>query len=421
MIRIFLISVLLTGCGIATDDSKQGSAANQAQPQTSRNTEVVDRLVANTPVTVMTQTANVCEINRNNNEQRFVACNLPGKQALHIEDVGTKKLSNGQPNPRYFPACAFWLEPTVARLFDAGEYFRKTMLSAEQLDKEGSFNGGNGAPELKRCQIPEFEAMKTLMISGFIAPSSQYTQLVSGSTAQEKALPPVKPSFLKSTSDIGRPSASAEELSAQYQIPHRISILNGPSWGGDNNSYPILMGAWDIGSVNSGLAKPVYEVVISLDGQLAVGETTANTAHLLNGELCHSGWLEATAKNFLPKYKEIKQPWIFFRLANHPDLTKARVRIVEEDQSETLKKEEIQTEATEEEEAQTEVIEGDTTANKVTTALIDLDNDGIDDLAVWDDGGSGVDLDYGRNRLIFANVGGQWYLLNKDDIHACGC
>jgi hypothetical protein len=422
MIRALLISVLLTACGIATDNSEQESSANgqpQQQPQVSRDTEAVDRVVASSPVAVTP--AEVCELKPDNNPQGAAACNLTGKQALRIEDIGTETLSNGQPNPQYLPVCAFWLEPTVERLFDAGEHFRRTMLSAEQLDKEHRFNGGEEIPELRRCQIPEFEAMKTHLISGSIAPGSQYTQLAGGNTGQEKSLPPVKSSFFKKTSDIGRPSASAEELSAQYQIPYRISILSGPSWGGDNNSYPTLMGAWDIGTVISQLARPVYEVVIGIDGELAVGTTDARTERLRGEDKCAGDLLAATADNFLPRYQKIRQPWIFFRLAVPPNLSKASVVVTREAQSAAAEGEGTRTETAAEEPAEEDTTEEDAAVNKVTTTRVDLDGDGVDDLAVWDDGGAGDDLDYRRNILIYANVGGNWYLVDNDEVYACGC
>lgn len=421
MIRVLLISVLLTACELATD-SGQGSSANgkqRPQPQVSRDTEAVDRVVANSPVTV--KPAEVCEIKPDNTPQGAAACNLPGKQALRIEDIGTENLPNGQPNPQYSPVCAFWLEPTVERLFDAGEHFRRTMLSVEQLEKEYRFNGGEEIPELGRCQIPEFEAMKTHLISGSIAPGSQYTQLAGGSTEQEKSLPSVKLSFFKKASDIGRPSASAEELSAQYQIPYRISILNGPFWGGDNNSYPTLMGAWDIGTVISQLARPVYEVVIGIDGELAVGTTDARTERLRGEDKCAGDLLAATADNLLPRYQKIRQPLLFFRLAVPPNLSRASVVVTKEPQSEASEGEGTRTEATAEEPVEEDTTEEAPTVNKVTTTLIDLDGDGVDDLAVWDDGGAGEDLDYRRNMLIYANVGGRWYLLDRDEQYACGC
>jgi hypothetical protein len=465
MMRSFLIFILLTISGVATADDTQrwvvGSYVN-VRVQPSRTAEIVARLTANTPVTLRTQQTDFCEINWGNNQQGFVVCKLLGDKALHIEDIGRENISFAKPDPNYSPLRAFWIEPTIDRLFEAGEHFRHVMLPAEQLKEEecffGEFDGTcnhglmppgyiHTTPQLKRFLVPEFEAMKKLMVDGLIAPRSQFSPLtawrsirslvnsttvtyedkleqfqhitpnvwlVDGVQAYNEMYelikpPKTKPSFFKSVDEVGRASANAEMLSAQYQIPHRISVFDSPKWGGDNNSYPILMGAWDIGTVTSRLTQPVYEVAIGIKGQVSVGETYAETKLLRSESACEEGFRAGSTQSLLAGYEKIEQPWIFFRLATLPNLVKANVKIKKLNSRVEVPHSSIF--------GSSSWLQGSSTA-----AHIDLDNDGIDDLFVWDDGGNDLgDLSYQRNRLVFANVSGEWYLLGSEQEHACGC
>lgn len=431
---LVFISMLVVTSPVFAEDSESwviGSYVNvRAQP--ARNAEIVEHLVANTPVKLQSQQEDFCEITWGNNQHGFVACKLLGSKALRIEDVGAKPKEYGEkPGPHYSPQRAFWIEPTVERLFDAGEHFRKVMLSSELLRAEDCYGGGcaedgsesserkeisdaenaqRGSYVFKRFSIPEFEAMKKLLADGLVAPRSQYISPTAWKQSKPSIRPPkIKPSFFKSVEEIGRPSANAEQLSAQYQIPHQVIAIGKPMWGGDNNSYPILMGAWDIGRVESRLTRPVYEVAIGINGEISIGETDAATQSLKKEETCDGSFELGTSKSPLLGYEKIKQPWIFIRLATKSAFSKAKV---------TIKKRTNNAD---------KIVGGGLGESALlrgneTTARIDLDLDGVDDLFVWDDGGNGkYDLDYTRTRLIFANVSGQWYLLDTDDEHACGC
>lgn len=430
-----------------------GSYVNvRAQPY--QNAIVEEHLVANTLVKLLSQQGEFCEITWGSGHQGFVACNLLGNEALHIENVGTKPNDGEKPSPQYSPSRAFWIEPTIERLFDAGEYFRSTMLSPNQLKSEndypqnywGTLSQGDSQqpPKLKRFPLPEFDAMKKMMVAGIVAPRSQYVPLMSWNNiriqmkdmnALPKAdqhqyllrfapsflitngekfdvvkyerikLPIVKPSYFKDPNAIGRPSADAEQLSAQYQIQHRLTVLDKPTWGGDSNSYPILMGAWDIGRVETRLVSPVYEIAIDIDGEISIGKTVAKTQYLKGEDTCRWGFMKGTSNKPLPGYKINEDPWIFFRLATVPAITKAKVIIRKSSQDNAAK------------------VDGSNF--QLTTARVDLDNDGVTDVFVWDDGIDGYDHQFpgnvARTRLIFANVAGQWYLLDSDQEQACNC
>lgn len=446
---IFCGLMLLSAMGIVTEaagatDPLQrwivGSYVN-VRSQPARSAEVVEHLTANTPVVLTTQTEDYCEISWGDTKQGFVACNLLADQPLRIEDIQYSYLPGGATMPNNAQLRTFWLEPTVANLFEAGEYFRRIMLPTEQLHVENCFLRLQGVicdtsyvtPNLKRFQIPEFEAMKTLLVNGIIAPHSQFKPIEVWESARTHMpnfefrprhniemyerirLPTVSPSFFKSISEIGRPSARTEQLSAQYQIPFRMSVVDKPMLGVSDNGYPSIMGAWDIGAVTLRLDSPIYEVAIDLKGRVAIGTTVAESRRRYSDWRCADtqNYMQGTINRLLPGYRNIKTPLMFFRLATLPVLSKAKV--IFKDQY------------------------GSTTSHlrgEPTTAHIDLDKDGIDDLLVWDDGGKGeaeydehhklkkiivnnVDVSFKRIRLIFVNVVGQWYLLDSDDEHAC--
>lgn len=473
-----LISLLFLSTPIASgaplDRYINGSYVNvRANPV--RNATVIDHVIVNTPVSLLSQSADYCEIKWGNDKRGFVACNLIGTQALRIEDFGTKYLLDAnnkpiidqnyrpKPNPAYSPLRVFWIAPSVEGLFEAGEYFQQIALPASQLQEELDFaskGGGEKVPELKRFPLPEFEAMKALMANGIVAPQFQYTAPTSWKTIQgliqnpndrntlnrfqrlsrgmyfdniEKyvaiykgfSLPIVKPSFFKTLDAIGRPGDGAESLSAQYKIPFKMTVLGGPTWAGDNNSYPLLVGAWDIGEIEVKLTRPVYEVSVGIDGQLSIGETQVPSRNSRGdpSQYCLDSFRMPTSNSLTIGRKQIAQPWIFFRFGSLPSLSNARVTIktisspiaeIQDEQAPTsgrpAKKKKAQ-----------KLLEVSKLEGHETSGWIDLDNDGADDLAVWDDGGAGVDLDYHRQRLIFANVMGQWYLLDADEVHACGC
>ncbi len=397
-----------------------GSYVN-VRSQPSRNAEIVNHLVVNTPVKLLSKQDDFCEITWGENQRGFVACNLLGDKALRIEDVGAKPKYNEKTNPQYSPQRAFWIEPTIERLFDAGEYFRVTMLPADQLSAEDDIAGHSISdappPELKRFPLPEFDAMKKLMADGLIAPRNQYSSLLAWKKIQNEysqtiAMPKAKPSFFKPTDEIGRPSADAEILSAQYQIPHSTTVVEMQAWVEDHSDGVVykLAGAWDIGRVVSRLTQPIYEVAVGINGEIAVGKTVVETKSHRYEDRCDGSFELGTSNKLLPGYEQIKQPWIFFRLATLPALTKAKVIINK------------LTNNVDKMDGGGVIGSSMLLRGNETTARIDLDADGVDDLFVWDDGGNGIDdLSYRRERLIFANIAGQWYLLDTDVERACGC
>ncbi|OYT88825.1 MAG: hypothetical protein CFE43_20505 [Burkholderiales bacterium PBB3] len=400
---------------------------------------VVDHVTANTQVKYVGLSERFCDIQYAVNKRGFVSCELIGSRALSLEEV------EDQSRPTYSPARAFWIQPSVERLFKAGSYFDQTMLSKVQRDIESSYVSGGifsaPAPEIKRFRLPEFEAMKARMAQAAIAgralaPVSlaihQDPPKVLGSVeSQEKVgvdpregmakyaqsnsllgveLPSVKASYFKKLEDLGAPSAGTEQLSAQFGIQRTMRVLGSPTWGGTSNTGPTLEGAWDIGEIEVRLVDPLFELAIDSKGQTSVGKTFAITRRIHGGDECRGSFLAWEPEQMLPRYKKLTNPIVFIRLAAEPKLGVAIVRTAQK------KLTNVQRESNDPYPLVTS-----------STTSIDLDKDGVPDVVVWEAAnyfgmnGPAFDLDMYRTKEIYVNINGQWFILDTDSEHACGC
>lgn len=421
-----------------------GSYIN-VREEPSTKAKVISHLVANTPVTLMSSADGWCDIGWGDDQHGFAACNLLGQQASTLEQVSMEYLGNKNKskNPNYSPQRAFWIEPTVQRLFDAGLQFQKTHLSGNQAKQEDDYvnyvdRGTDESPQIKRFKIEEFEAMKLLLMNGMVSPASQYLpptpwediqaiikKPINQISKKEQnklfhglyfdntksyvdlyngiRLPSVKSSFFSSLLDIGRPGAGTEEISTQYQIPLKMRILGKPYWGGDNNSYPLLVGAWDIGEVETVLTTPIYEVAGAINGKISIGTTRISKKNSFgdSNQYCVDSFRTGTVDNLLPGFKVIERPIFSFLYKTLPSIKQAKITITKPGKRTQSKK----------------------LATNESLSLIDLNGDQVPDLSVWDDGGNGIfdSLEYVQKRILFANVNGKWFLLDTDITQACGC
>jgi hypothetical protein len=185
------------------------------------------------------------------------------------------------------------------------------------------------------------------------------------------------------------------------------------------------MGAWDIGKVSTKLSKPIYEISIGISGIIAVARSFAEKSYLRGEDTCRQNFLEPLSHSFLPGYTETKQTWIFFRLNSAPILTNAKIIITKGKSTKVNDVTDKVNPLLKPSKSKTKKIINPNELFELdgyeTLSYVDLDRDGTNDLVIWDDGGTGDDLDFHRSRKIYANVGGQWYLLDSDEEHACGC
>lgn len=309
-----LALTLAQGIGHAAAAEKQwvqGSWVN-LRATAAADGAIVDRLVVNTEVALLSRQGAWCEVTAKTPEVRgFLACALLAAQAVSLADVGSPSLGRDEPNPRYSALRAFWLAPSMERLQAAGDHFWRVMLTPEQQAKENprQFDQqGQRAPDADkrppplRYAIPEFEAMKELMKRGVVAAPERRPVLrrwadIQQAVAQHGAngpialpggrwvpegvatlvrharLNPVQPSFFQRAADLAPAASSVEELSAQFGIVERLKVLGGPKWVHPRHEDPIVRGNWDLGSFELSLDKPVLEYVVGRKGLAQMRES----------------------------------------------------------------------------------------------------------------------------------------------------
>jgi hypothetical protein len=177
--------MLLIGAWVATNSQAQatphqgfkprwihGSLVNvRAEPVATA--AVLTQLKVNTPVqaTSAAVEGGFCELVLDDGQRGFTSCQLLGDRLLTMPEVGHRYLPDGRTlNPNYSPQRAFWMEPSLDRLVEAGRYFESKFLTAEEQSRENQSNGNQrNKPAPHRSAIPEFEAMKAVMRNGITA------------------------------------------------------------------------------------------------------------------------------------------------------------------------------------------------------------------------------------------------------------
>lgn len=434
-----------------------GSWVNvRAKPEA--NAAVLTHLVANTPVQldVAASSGKYCAISWGQGQQGFIACNLLGDKALRMEDfVDSDHRTVDSTN--YFPARMFWLEPNLHRLLDAGRYFQETMLSPQQkaLETVDSNFVWEKRPAIKRFPIPEFEAMKQHMMAGIIEPASPYirppalwddilniakTEELPGKKATEASsslnsslfypgvlvmlrqldLPVAAPSYFKSLPELGRPSATPEELSRQYQISYAIKPAGGPYWNDYEPSGIGVVGWWDLGKLDIFLQKPVIKHSLMLSGKLI--STSSDLKYSISNANCNEGFrfggpavqtepVQSLAKRRIQPRANDEPVFRFYTQGKLPALTtpasitmQAPKQLQYDGKSKKQRHEQF---------------------TQAAISTFDLDHDGIADFAVveaWHVGPfSALSTPEASYRVIFVNAGGRWYLFDIDEYNICGC
>lgn len=429
--RLFLIGSL---CCLAQAHAEpvlrwvSGSYVN-VRSMASKKSDVLDRLLINTQVSVLSQNNDFCEITWNENKHGFVACNLLSEKALSVTDVEMATLDGGKPNPNYSVARAFWLQPTFNRFLEMGRFLDSTMVPDKQkkIEEDYAARGDwvSPSPEIKRSAVPEFDEMKKLLAKGVIAPkelaqkaekwNNKKPGLLPNGSAQLWAyeqihLPPVKPSFFKSADDLASPKISPEKISAQYGIPWTLTVNDSAGWTGDSNSGPSRSGIWNMGRVTQRLLQKTY--IYAIRNRNAVESMLDEVEYeVVPGSSdghCEANYRRINSpKNIALHELESDQIFPLFRTAQaisfkHAKVSSAR-QVLEQPQ----------------------YLGVDPKFIRATTTFVDVDGDGNKDIALWHgintQPGLGDNAEYSM-KIIFVNISGAWHLLDYDeDEIVCGC
>lgn len=448
-----------------------GSWVN-VRSEPSSSGKVVTHLKINAPVKAAPAKDDFCEVRYEETQRGFVACSLLGDQLVKLEDVGIQYVKsksqtydpNMYPNPSYSPTRAFWIQPSLGRLQEAGDYFENTLLTPAQKELETKTNrNADGSIQERhqpiRFSVPEFEAMKAVLISGIVAassPAANYGLLSDikksvavGSTEdpikvnpfyyrlqeseyltmlRQVELPLTSPSYFKSIDEVIVTDNNVETLSAKFKIPYAIKILNGASNQMDNEGTPYVYGAWDMGDLDAFLTKQIYKTTVSYRGKIKTEPANIVNQHRIErsdqGEASgcqvgfQFGWTPPQVASTL-NMGDVKNDTLFYFFTKNP-LASKQAKIIEE----PAKKLNVDEAAMRHNSYKT--------FRYSSTKYFDIDDDGVADFAVWE-GYRTPSGDYSDEmskhllpepnfRMIFSNAAGQWYLTTIDEvIYMCGC
>lgn len=448
-ILIFLLS-LIPALSVAADQPKWvvGSWVN-IRKTIDPTSQIIDHLVTNTSVNLINKSDKVCEISWARQGRGFVPCEFIGDKPIQFSEL-ILNLESSFAHRDSSPLRAFWLNPTMAGLFQAADYFHATLLTDAQRQGENGDVSAYTPGKLIRYSVPELEAMKSVLSKGIVASAETFVPLISCREIQSVQdnikgdweqvastwavqmhlkypyspytsfigpcqvrgvpklnLPAVKPSFFTSATQLASGNATVEELSARFGIIERGRVLGGPRWELDYDTYRYT-GAWDIGKYELELVQPIYEHVIGRNGLIGVYRWQPKSIITPNGvnPNCVEGLRnKRMGKELVPGYPAIKGDLFWFQTNKALPFKTAKI----------LRAEVM---APENQNADPSL----QLASKVAVYEIDINNDGIVDFAQWDAWGrpqiAGPDPLL-VSRMVFVNISGIWYPLSVDGYGEC--
>lgn len=411
-------------------------------PQPAADAPALLHVHTNQAVDLLSENGEWCEVRVvETGEKGYLRCEELGETELSVKSVEMPRIDYDTFNPDYSPTKAFWIDPSVPRLLHAGDDFEMTELPEQQWHVEQG-NYFDGPPESydnrevpDRPVIPEFEAMKAAMTDGIVAGEHSRPRFHHWATVQAKAreltntrngfrhdgvyawgpsiftlqtaiLRPVTPSFFDSSRQLAPAHSGIDALSANFGIVQKIRITGAPKWVWPRHESLMLAGSWDIGAFDQYLTSPVVEHVIGRRGLVGANQWPASISRDLGEEAeayCDSGLhLSPRAAEPLPDYPAVKDPLIWFYTAKPLPFKKAKITT----------------------HAQRPYSEG---VSLIVAHEIDIDGDGVADLAAIEQiGAERHDWSQGAEtttsvglRMFFANVSGDWYLIDLDEFVEC--
>lgn len=424
-----LVLLILAGAAAAETTATRYVAGSWINVRSAPATDapVLTRLSTNTPVQLLATGSRFCEVQLKAGQRGHIACELLSPRPLTLLDATADTLPDGKPNPARSPLRAFWIAPSVSRLVDAGGHFWHTSLKPEQKAEETKYvndpEASNAkAPKLVRFAIPEFEAMKELMKTGFVAGDDNPPQWAVWDTEAMGAnapvfsrlpLPAARPSLWRDARQLEAPDAGIEAISERFRRRERMRILRGPHWGVSDSREFVgrYDGAWDIGELEIWLEQPVVLHTVSRQGLVGAAETTLMTNYVPNGGSpgCDDGphWQEHGEKP-LPDRPVVKHMLFSFFMPAALATRKAEIR------SHVLRLAPPVPQPSE-----SSVMS--TALQRVVLHLVDLNQDGMPDFALiegWRGGSMSPEV-RAMERVLLVNLNGQWRQLSATSEVEC--
>jgi hypothetical protein len=404
----------------------QGSWIN-VRAAADNHAAVLTHWTVNTEVQLLQQSGDWCQAQGPDAPQGYVACKLLGDRMLTLHDVERRA---HEENPDADPMRAFWIAPSVARFIEAGTHLNQTLLNEKQQARQ------NATHQPLRWPVPEFEAMKQRMADGVpLRPDDEIKLLPLSAAAaaldqrdteqrdaapvvrellrQGQLRPPKSSLFTRGGEVMIATQGDIDGVAAVTGQPLKVRVLRGPRWFQGNNDEGID-GFWDVGAISAQLAVPAVLHTVTDDGLVGAALRGAETLEPNGYEGC-AGELpglpnDTSALADYPRLNE--RPLVAFYLAKPLPSRKVKVltwalRIADPG-------------------ADAQQHDGVEKAEqppplRVTLNDIDLNGDGIPDIAVWQSEFAGaIDADSEVAwKAYFLNIGGVWFYAGYDEETVC--
>lgn len=394
---VSLIVVNIASAETNTSAWVQGSWVNvRTGPQS--NATVVTHWVVNTPAQVLNRSGDWCAAKAADNTQGFIKCKLLGDKALTLEEVSSGANAD--------PMRAFWIAPSLDRLIAVGNFLREKLLTEQQKQLEYLSELPTDKPaKLIRYPVPEFEAMKQVLIRGVsLKPEVEIKNSYTGGDGTEvpildqllkqHQLKPVKPSLFKKKTDVVIATANPDDLDSLAALTGgqmAMRVLRGPRFRHDYDGF-VADGFWDVGAVEVTLQKPVVLHVIAEDG-LVSAAIRGRVKVTPNGEYagCRDAIFSTIPEDAKPiaGYPVVTDNLLGFYLPKALDVRKAKIT----KRAVTVKLKDGM---------------GELVTEKALLRDIDINSDGIPDFSVWRGPTVGAVAPLIFWKAIFMNVAGTW-------------
>lgn len=404
-------------------------------------------------------------------QRGYTGCRYLGAKMLQLEKIDDPLLNDGAPNPNFDPQKGFWLAPSYEALKIYGEYLEEGTLTAEQRADQS----------YSRPPVAEFDKMKAHLAKGIFGPAaapyplweevkqladivekkrrlifsdkdmpqdalksnfinasySQITRLQEQVGAFDIGemkiaalvaaieLPIIGSSLFQRADEVAAPREEAEQISGRFHLIHRIQTKGRKHGRGD--SQIIIAGTWDVGQVDVSLTKAVSKNILFRDGALK-----ASPSHV---QRTFFEWSEADAPmcedyagdgySFGDSNPKIWSGYGFEKSAYAESLQrnpKNSLMFFYTPAPLTQQSAKLS--------VNTQKMDKKSTGFASSVSFfVDLNDDGIVDLAVWEGTGRALGhldgvpkTDDAYQRIFFVNIAGRWHVLGHDRFsYGCGC